>query len=174
MMKKRLNGSELLFKIRPGWTNTGERFADKIQKSAEPGGDLHRVANQVSGFFGSFFKEVKETTNEIIKDIKGSPPPGSPRSQRSTPATSPFKTNAAASEEQRLAREEREKYELELAIAMSLSETGQEKNIGDIDSFSPTKPMAEMHVNGEDSDDEKLVRSAKKSEPEEPSGSESK
>ena len=128
---------------------------------------MHKVANQVTGFFGNFFKDVKDTTNEIMKDIKGSPT-GSPAGNRSATSSPIFKQSA---EEQRLAREEREKYELELAIAMSLSETTQEKNIADIDSFSPSKPMAEMKLAGDDDEGEKLVRSTKKTETEGPSAS---
>jgi len=140
----------------PGWN--GENIASAIQRSAEPGGDLHKLTNQVTDFFGSFFKDVKEATSEIVKEIKSpnSPGPvGSPKRLFSSDGQSVKMTSVTEEERQKL-REERERYELELAIAMSLSETTQDKNLTDIDAFSPSKPVA-----SEDESDEKLVRKEK-------------
>lgn len=101
--------------------------------------ELKQFTNQVSDFFGNLIKEVKTTANELMNDSPPSPA-GSP--------TKLFRKDAGDSLQNRMGnlsveereREEREKYELDLAIAMSLSEANdfeKEKNLLDIDSYTP-------------------------------------
>lgn len=135
------------FNQRPGWKPSTSIQSGRVRTASDPAAELRQFGAQVSDFFGNLYKGVKTTTDDLIKEIN-TPPPSHPFSPDSVPpsATSPNMPDPVTSvEDRQKAREEREAYELELAIAMSLSEATTNNSISDIEKFShsPTKPSFE-------------------------------
>ena len=105
--------------------------------------EFKHFTEQVTGFFGQLITDVKTTANEVISSVQQ--PPGSGKDVFS--AISPFAPNISPSSATPMEKhpnlkvvdEENEKtredYELELAIAISLSEAQEGKF--DIESYSP-------------------------------------
>jgi hypothetical protein len=122
-------------------------------------------------------KEVKSTADEIINGVS-SPNQQSPTSpsklfgndsiRESVPSPgtsqSPVLNESfqqLSVEERESLRAEREQYEIDLAIAMSLSEaqTKNEKSLLDIDSYTPMTTVPPRHSIDEQEDDVALKRS---------------
>lgn len=150
--------------------------------SSSPRENVNNFANQITGFFGNFMKEVKTTADELIKEVtpNNNAPPQSPsRLFAPETATSPtfppnfssqkpnnsaLKLEGVSDEEvearkREAANRERERYELELAIAMSLSEIQDKKNVSNPETYSPITPTApSSSVLKDDEEEEPLKR----------------
>ncbi|KAI8895196.1 hypothetical protein BC833DRAFT_602155 [Globomyces pollinis-pini] len=95
--------------------------------------ELKQFTGQVGEFFGNFFKEVKQTADELINNVSSpenpevfTPASGAPgASNPTTPQNSyPSNVNSVEARQQLLRQQQEldENYEMELALAMSLSE----------------------------------------------------
>ncbi|KAJ3251384.1 hypothetical protein HK103_002431 [Boothiomyces macroporosus] len=105
---------------RAGETKGSEPNLNKFAASAKE--EFVQFSSQVTDFFGSFIKEVKSTADELLNSN-----PTSPKDQVFTPNSFgppelPTPTTGNSAEREYI---DRERYELDLAIAMSLSENQQ-------------------------------------------------
>jgi hypothetical protein len=150
--------------------------------------ELKEFTDQVQGFFGSLVKEVKSTAGEIFQQVnQTNPGPKSPAlfspdgsnydilsdqtmskydsvasfNAKNLPPGVPKRTQQ---EQEQITQQtlEREKYEMDLAIAMSLSEAqNNDDNLIDIDQYSPLKTAPALD---DESEEEELEKIAKKQE----------
>ncbi|KAJ3322240.1 hypothetical protein HDV06_003300 [Boothiomyces sp. JEL0866] len=113
---------------RVGDTKGSDQNLNKFAATAKE--EFAQFSTQVTDFFGSFIKEVKSTADELLSSN-----PTSPKDQVFTPKDQVFTPNSFGAPDlpspttrnDRTEREyiDRERYELDLAIAMSLSENQQ-------------------------------------------------
>jgi hypothetical protein len=114
----------------------------------------------VSGFFGSLFKEVKTTAGEIMQNVSG---PSSPKSSKIHNEAKNVPSSALKYENMMNDELEQEKYEMDLAIAMSLSEAQvTNSNLIDIDAYSP---LASLPTFEDNNDEEILEKSSSLNKP---------
>lgn len=152
--------------------NENELSKWPLQQQREQAGqstkdELKEFTDQVQGFFGSLVKEVKSTAGEIFQQVnQTNPSPGlfSPDGtihDNLPHKTSPNSKNVPSGVTKRAQQEqqalEREKYEMDLAIAMSLSEAQNlDANLIDIDQYSPLKTAPELDEESEEEELEKI------------------
>ena len=90
--------------------------------------DVNKFANQVSEFFGTFFREVKTSADEFASQMFNDSPPETPiptsHVQSLHSNQERVQLEQDSERETRLAQERaaQEEYELQLAMALSLSE----------------------------------------------------
>ena len=128
-----------------------------------PKEEFKKFTNQVTGFFGNFIKEVKNTADEFMKDVNQQPSAPTPSrlfmAESAIAPGPPSTTSPTFPSSITQSNQDREKYELELAIAMSLSEIQQKNDAGNPEIFSPTRPTLSIQKDMENEDDEeKLIR----------------
>lgn len=99
--------------------------------------EIKQFTNQVGEFFGNFIKEVKSTADEFIKDINSNSASGPPSPSK---LFAPDGPPPIPLREERI-RADREQYEMDLALAMSLSEA-QERELASKASFE--EPLDEL------------------------------
>jgi hypothetical protein len=116
-----------------------------VSSSNPTSNELQHLAHQVSGFFGSLFKEVKTLSNDVGEKVEGfvtrlstQPPPGSssstsrsypPSSSGSTSPSHPGQPASRSGRQEQVSRAQQEAaalkaeedFEMQLALAMSLS-----------------------------------------------------
>ena len=120
--------------------------------------EFKHFTDQVSGFFGQLMTDVKSTANEVISSVQHPSESGtidvyqgsvfsavSPFAPNLSPTTTKLANSFPSIQETEEDTKTREDYELELAIAISLSEAQEGKF--DIESYSP------MHTSGKISDE---------------------
>ncbi|KAJ3333533.1 hypothetical protein HDU91_002908, partial [Kappamyces sp. JEL0680] len=137
-----------------------KRALSEQQNGMSVNDEFKQLTSQVTGFFGNIFKEVKSTADEFIKEVSAPANPPSPSRPLDSPAVLSQERSSARPSRSAQSPADREQYEIELAIAMSLSEMQDKRGSVDISAYSPTKlglPPTNPDL-PEEEEEEKLVR----------------
>ncbi|KAJ3306727.1 hypothetical protein HDV03_004358 [Kappamyces sp. JEL0829] len=137
-----------------------KRALSEQQNGMSVNDEFKQLTSQVTGFFGNIFKEVKSTADEFIKEVSAPANPPSPSRPLDSPAALSQERSSARPSRSAQSPADREQYEIELAIAMSLSEMQDKRGSVDISAYSPTKlglPPTNPDL-PEEEEEEKLVR----------------